>query len=100
MSDHFPVVVNSNLNLPKHDKSGISYIRDAKHFDMELFLQGLSTAMTQLQESPTIEDLKTHTAAFINSFKNVLNKHLPLHKRSRKEPKLRTKLCISKKCFN
>ena len=39
MSDHFPVVVNSNLNLPKHDKSEISYIRDTKNFDMKLFLQ-------------------------------------------------------------
>ena len=38
---------------------------------MELFLQDLSTAMTQLQESTTIEDLETHTAAFINSLKNV-----------------------------
>ena len=26
MSDHFPVVVNSNSNLPKRDKSEISYV--------------------------------------------------------------------------
>ena len=94
--DHFPVVVNSNFNLQKHDKSEISYITNTKNFDMELFLKDLSTAMTQPQESPTIEDLETHTAAFINSLKNVLNKHAPLRKRSRKEQKLSTKPWISK----
>ena len=30
MSDHFPVIVTSNLNLPKHDKSEISYVRDTR----------------------------------------------------------------------
>ena len=38
---------------------------------MKLFLLDLSTAMTQLQESPTKEDLETHTATFINTLKNV-----------------------------
>ena len=52
--------------------------------------------MTQLQENPTIEDLETHTTAFINSFKNVLNKHARLRKRSRKAQKLCTKPWISK----
>ena len=66
MTEHFPVLVNSYLNLPKHDISEFSYIRDTKNFDVELFLLDLSTAMRPLEKSPTIEDIETHTAAFIN----------------------------------
>ena len=62
---------------------------------MKLFLQDLSTAARQLEKTPTIENLETHTAAFIHSFKNVLNKHAPLYKRSTKEQKLCTKPWIS-----
>ena len=38
VSDHLPVMVCSNLRLPKSEKSTVTLTRDAKNFDTEKFL--------------------------------------------------------------
>lgn len=93
VSDHFSVVVCSDLNIPKHSKT-VSYIRDTNNFDMDQFLQDLSQELRPLREVET-DDLDIHTETFLSIFKNTLNIHAPLRKRSRKEQKLHSKPWIT-----
>ena len=44
-SDHLPVMVCSNLSLPKSEKSTVTLIRDTKNFDTEKFLDKLTEGM-------------------------------------------------------
>ena len=42
VSDHLPVMVCSNLSLPKSEKSTVTLIRDTKNFEEEKFLDKLT----------------------------------------------------------
>ena len=48
VSDHLPVMVCSNLSLPKSEKSTVILIRDTKNFDVEKFLDKLTEGMELL----------------------------------------------------
>ena len=45
VSDHLPVMVCSNLSLPKSEKSTVTLIRDTKNFEVEKFLDKLTEGM-------------------------------------------------------
>ena len=42
VSDHLPVMVCSNLSLPKSEKSTVTLIRDTKNFEVGKFLDKLT----------------------------------------------------------
>ena len=42
VSDHLPVIVCSNLSLPKSEQSTVTLTRDTKNFDTEKFLDKLT----------------------------------------------------------
>ena len=48
VSDHLPVMVCSNLSLPKSEKSAVTLIRDTKNFDIKKFLDKLTEGMELL----------------------------------------------------
>ena len=48
VSDHLPVMVCSNLSLPKSEKSNVTQIRDTKNFEVEKFLDKLTEGMELL----------------------------------------------------
>ena len=50
VSDHLPIMVCSNLSLPKSEKSTITLIRDTKNFDIEKFLDKLTEEMQLLND--------------------------------------------------
>ena len=94
ISDHLPVMVSCNLNIPKY-VSDDSYIRDSKGFIMENFLEDLAAELQSLG-LVTSDNIDQFTEQFVFLFQNTLNKHAPLRKRSRKEKKMQMKPCISK----
>ena len=48
MITYLPVMVCSNLSLPKSEKSTVTLIRDTKNFDIEKFLDKLTEGMELL----------------------------------------------------
>ena len=87
VSDHLPVMVCSNLSLPKSKKSTVTLIRDTKNFEVEKFLDKLSEG-TELLGDIKEECIDNYTEKFIDIFHKTLNIHAPLRKQSRKETKL------------
>ena len=74
-------------------------MRDTKNFEAELFLEELSKSLLLLGETNlpiNINEIDIYTDKFINILKLILDKHVPLRKRSRKELKLKTKPWITK----
>ena len=49
VSDHLPVMVCSNLSLPKSEKSTVTLFRDTKNFDIETFLDKLTRGAIVVQ---------------------------------------------------
>ena len=99
ISDHMPVIVCSDLALKHPKKYEASYVRDAKNFEAELFLEELSKSLHLLGETNlpnNINEIDIYTDKFIHIFQLILDKHAPLRKRSRKELKLKTKPWITK----
>ena len=90
VSDHLPVMVCSNLSLPKSEKSTVTLIRDTKNFEVEKFLDKLTEGMELLGDIKE-ECIDNYTEKFIDSFHETLNIHAPLKKQSRKETKLKNK---------
>ena len=90
VSDHLPVVVCSNLSLPKSEKSTVTLIRDTKNFEVEKFLDNLTEGMELLGDIKE-ECIDNYTEKFIDIFHKTLNMHAPLRKQSRKETKLKNK---------
>ena len=95
VSDHLPVMVYSNLSLPKSEKSTVTLIRDAKNFEVEKFLDKLTEGMELLGDIKE-ECIDNYTEKFIDIFHKTLNLHAPLRKQSRKETKLKNKPWLSK----
>ena len=95
VSDHLPVMVCSNLSLPKSEKSTVTLIRDTKNFEVEKFLDNLTEGMELLGDIKE-ECIDNYTEKFIDIFHKTLNIHAPLRKQSRKETKLKNKPWISK----
>ena len=94
VSDHLPVMVYSNLSLPKSEKSTVT-IRDTKNFEVEKFLDNLTEGMELLGDIKE-ECIDNYTEKFIDIFHETLNIHAPLRKQSRKETKLKNKPWLSK----
>ena len=90
VSDHLPVMVCSNLSLPKSEKSTGTLICDTKNFEVEKFLDK-STEEMELLGDIKEECIDNYTEKFINIFHETLNIHAPLRKQSRKETKLKNK---------
>ena len=95
VSDHLPVMVCSNLSLPKSEKSTVTLIRDTKNFEVEKFLDKLTEGMELLGDIKE-ECIDNYTEKFIDIFHKTLNIHAPLRKQSRKETKLKNKPWLSK----
>ena len=95
VSDHLPVMVCSNLSLPKSEKSTVTLIRDTKNFEVEKFLDKLTEGMELLGDIKE-ECIHNYTEKFIDIFHTTLNIHAPLRKQSRKETKLKNKPRLSK----
>ena len=95
VSDHLPVMVCSNLSLPKSEKSAVTLIRDTKNFKVEKFLDKLTEGMELLGDIKE-ECIDKYTEKFIDIFHKTLNIHAPLRKQSRKETKLKNKPWLSK----
>ena len=95
VSDHLPVMVCSNLSLPKSEKSAVTLIRDTKNFEEEKFLDKLTEGMELLDDIKE-ECIDNYTEKFIVIFHKTLNIHAPLRKQSRKETKLKNKPWLSK----
>ena len=89
VSDHLPVMVCSNLSLPKSEKSAVTLIRDTKNFEVEKFLHKFTEGMELLSDIKE-ECIDNYTEKFIDIFHKTLNIHAPLRKQSRKETKLKT----------
>ena len=96
VSDHLPVMVCSNLSLPKITKSTVTLIRDTKNFDIEKFLDKLTEGM-ELLGNIKLECIDNYTEKFIDIFHKTLNIQAPLRKQSRKETKLKNKPWLSKR---
>ena len=94
VSDHLPVMVCSNLSLPKSEKSTVTLIRDTKNFEVEKFLDNLTEGMELLGDIKE-ECIDNYTEKFIDIFHKTLNIHAPLRKQSRKETKLKNKPWLS-----
>ena len=90
VSDHLPIMVCSNLSLPKSGKSTVTLIRDTKNFEVEKFLDKLTEGMELLGDIKE-ECIDNCTEKFIDIFHKTLNIHAPLRKQSRKETKLKNK---------
>ena len=84
VSDHLPVMVCSNLSLPKSEKSTVTLISDTKIFAIEKFLHKLTKGMELLGDTQE-ERIDNYTEKFIDIFHKTLNIHSPLRKQSRKE---------------
>ena len=95
VSDHLPVLVCSNLSLPKSEKSTVTLVRDTKNFEVEKFLDKLTEEMELLGDIKE-ECIDNNTEKFIDIFHKTLNIHAPLRKQSRKETKLKNKQWLSK----
>ena len=95
ISDHLPVMVCSNLSLPKSEKSTVTLIRDTKNFEVEKLLDKLTEGMELLGDIKE-ECIDNYTEKFIDIFHETLNIHVPLRKQSRKETKLKNKPWLSK----
>ena len=95
VSDHLPVMVCSNLSLPKSEKSNVTLIRDTKNFEVEKLLDKLTEGMELLGDIKE-ECIDNYTEKFIDIFHKTLNIHAPLRKQSRKETKLKNKPWLSK----
>ena len=68
MSDHVPVMVCSNLNLLKSEKSTATLICDTKNFDIEKFLVKLTEGMelvVDIKENALTTTLKSLLIFFI-----------------------------------
>ena len=76
VSDHLPVMVCSNLSLPKSEKSTVTLIRDTKNFEVEKFLDKLTEGMELLGDIKE-ECIDNHTETFIDIFHKTLNIHAP-----------------------
>ena len=96
VSDHLPVMVCSNLSLPKSEKLTVTLIRNTKNFDVENFLDKLAEGMELLGDIKE-ECIDDYTEKFIDIFHKTLNIHAPLRKQSRKETKLKNKPWLSKR---
>ena len=90
VSDHSPVMVCSDLSLPKSEKSTVTLIRDTKNFEVEKFLDKFTKGMELLGDIKE-ECIDNYTAKFIDIFHKTLNIHAPLRKQSRKETKVKNK---------
>ena len=95
VSDHLPVMVCSNLSLPKSEKSTVTLIRDTKNFEAEKFLDKLTEGMELLDDIKE-ECIDNYTEKFIDIFHKTLNIYAPLRKQTRKETKLKNKPWLSK----
>ena len=95
VSDHLPVMVCSNLSLPKSEKSTVTLIRDTKNFKVEKFLDKVTEGMELLGDIKE-ECIDNYTEKLIDIFHKTLNIHAPLRKQSRKETKLKNKPWLSK----
>ena len=95
VSDHLPVMVCSNLSLPKSEKSTVTLIRDTKNFDVEKFLDKLTEGMELLGDIKE-ECIDNYSEKFIDIFHKTLNIHAPLWKQNRKETKLKSKPWLSR----
>ena len=76
VSDHLPVMVCSNLSLPKSEKSTVTLIRDTKNFEVEKFLDKLTEGMELLGDIKE-ECIDNYTEKFIDTFHKTLNIHAP-----------------------
>ena len=88
VSDHLPVMVCSNLSLPKSEKSTVTLIRDTKNFEVEKFLDNLTEGMELLGDIKE-ECIDNYTEKFIDIFHKTLNIYAPLRKQSRNGVKTR-----------
>ena len=82
VSDHLPVIVCSNLSLPKSEKSTATLIRDSKNFEVEKFLDKLTEGLELLGDIKE-KCIDNYTEKFIDIFYKTLNIHAPLRKQSR-----------------
>ena len=67
VSYHLPVMVCSNLSLPKSEKSTVTLIRDTKNFEVEKFLDKLTEGMELLGDIKE-ECIDNYTEKFIDIF--------------------------------
>ena len=82
VSDHLPVMVCSNLCLPKSKKSTVTLIHDTKIFEVKKILDKLTEGM-ELVGDIKEECIGNYTEKFIDSFHKTLNIHVPLRKQQK-----------------
>ena len=93
VSDHLPVMVCSNLSLPKSEKSTVTLICDTKNFEVEKFLDELTEGMELLGDIKE-ECIDNYTEKFIDIFHKTLNIHAPLPKTKQKGNKTKKQTMV------
>ena len=93
VSDHLPVMVCSNLSLPKSEKSTVTLIRDTKNFNTEKFVDKLTEGMELLGDIKE-ECIDNDNEKSIDIFHKTLNIHAPLRKQSRKGNKTKKQTMV------
>ena len=96
MYDHYPVFIyDSSSSLAKSKAKNEIIKRNLHNFHEGLFLQELTERLNsfQIRNDMSLHDQYNN---FIHIFKEVINKHAPIKKLSRKESKLYNKPWITK----
>ena len=95
LSDHMPVSVLIQ-NLHKKTNQATMMTRDYKSFEPENFMTDLSAELNEIDFSSDLLPSGDDFAIFLQIFVDILNKHAPLRKKTRKEVKLGNKPWITK----
>ena len=101
ISDHFPTLVHIK-NLKKKKSNQASFYRSRANFDARKFLSHLQNDLQMIKsDSQVLSHINFNAAfeCFLQIFKNIVNLHAPVKKRSRKQRRLHQKPWITKAIF-
>ena len=90
VSDHYKTFVIFRDAKTKFKNDYLIFIRDLKRFQLECFLEDLSSQMNFLRVSDS-ENVNELFDTLVDKFAKVVNKYAPLKKASRRESKLKSK---------
>ena len=96
ISDHLPIFCSfKNTHIKNHDNLE-KEIPDTKHFNTEAFCNDICSLMDSPKYLTKISDPDLAMTNFINDIKNMVTRHTPLKKLSRKKAKNRSKPWLTK----
>ena len=96
ISDHLPIFCSFKTTQIENYHQQEKTILDMKHFNTEGFCNDISYLMESQNYSTKISDPELAMSNFINDIRNMVIRHTPLKKLSRKEVKTRSKPWLTK----